>query len=42
MHPTWGGGTPIFKGAGCSSEILKLMPKVKETNLGMAEAFLDT
>ena len=34
-----GGGTPIWSGWGCSSEILNL--PLKETNLGVAEAYAD-
>ena len=36
---TPGGGTPIWNGRGCSSEILNLTPK--GDHLGVAQAFCD-
>ena len=39
MHAL-GGGTPIWKGWGCSLKILNLFKPLKETNLGTAQPFL--
>ena len=39
MHAL-GGGTPIWKGWGCSLKILNLFKSLKETNLGTAQPFL--